>query len=165
MSVGKFVLHRFNGDEEYSVDRATILAVHDEDGFRLWFEADTDGICLKTLPDTIGLPGRPKAEVAVAIKQVEPQRLAGSKFSVPTAYDEDIDDHVASIYYLEHEDLNDNEIEVISKDGDVFHVRWTGTTTDVNYYDGSKPRTRVEIDAKFKFKDMVKWTVAESGGV
>jgi hypothetical protein len=52
MGVGKFTLHRFNGDEEYEVQRATILAVHDKDGFRLWFEAETDGVCLKSLPDT-----------------------------------------------------------------------------------------------------------------
>lgn len=160
MSVGKFVLHRFNGDEEFEVERATILAVHDEDGFRLWFEAETDGVCIKSLPDTETLRGHPKAEVAVGLKKVEPTRLVGKRFSVPAAYDEDIDDHVASIYYVEHEDLDENEIEIGARDGDVFQVRWTGTTIDVNYYDGSKPRTRVEIVAAFKFKDMAKWSDA-----
>jgi hypothetical protein len=160
MGVGKFVLHRFNGDEEYEVERATMLAVHDEDGFRLWFEAETDGVYLKSLPDTASLHGHPKAEVAVALKKIEPTRLAGKTFSVPAGYDNEIDDHVASIYYVEHEDLDDNEIAVIARDGDVFQVRWTGTTTDVNYYDGSKPRTCVEIVAAFKFKDMAKWSAA-----
>jgi len=160
MGVGRFVLHRFNGDEVYEVQRATILPVHDEDGFRLWFEAETDGVCLKSLPDTAILRGQPKAEVAVGVKKVEPTRLVGRKFSVPAAYDEEIDDHVSSIYYVEHEDLDDNQIEVTARDEDVFHVRWTGTTTDVNYYDGSKPRTRVEIDASFKFKEFAKWSDA-----
>jgi len=160
MGVGKLVLHRFNGDEEYEVERATILAVHDEDGFRLWFEAETDGVCLRRLLDTESLHGSPKAEVAVGLKKVEPTRLAGKRFSVPAAYDQEIDEHVASIYYVEHEDLDENEIEVVARDGDVFQVRWTGTTTDVNYYDGSKPRTRVEIVAAFKFKDMAKWSAA-----
>jgi hypothetical protein len=63
MGVGKFVLHRFNGDEEFEVQRATILAVHGEAGFELWFDADTDGVCLKSLSDTESLRGRPKAEV------------------------------------------------------------------------------------------------------
>ena len=160
MGVGKFVLHRFNGDEEYEVERATIFAVHDRDELRLWFEADTDGVCLKSLPDTESLRAKPKAEVAVGLKKVEPARLVGKKFSVPAAYDEEIDDHVASIYYVEHEDLDDNEVEVVARDGDVFQVRWTGTTTDVNYYDGSKPRTRVEIVAAFKFKDIAKWSAS-----
>ena len=158
MSVGKFVLHRFNGDEEYEVERATILALHEEDGFRLCFEAETDGVCLKSLPDTESLRRRPKAEITIGLKKVEPARLAGRRFSVPSAYDKEIEDHVASIYYVEHEDLDDNEIEIVARDGDVFKVRWIGTTTDVSYYDGSKPRTRVEIVAAFKFKDMTKWS-------
>ena len=158
MGVGKFILHRFNGDEEYEVQRATILAVHDEDGLRLWFEAENDGVCLKSLPDTASLHGHPKAEVAVGLKKIEPTRLAGKKFSVPAAYDHKIDNHVASIYYVEHEDLDDNLIEIDARDGDVFQVRWSGTTTDINYYDSSKPRTRVEIVAAFKFKDMAKWS-------
>src|SRR5687768_6028281 len=103
MGVGKLVLHRFNGDEEYEIQRATILAVHDEDDFRLWFEAETDGVCLKGLSDTESLGGRPRAEVAVGLKKIEPTRLAGKKFSVPAAYDEEIDAYVASIYYVEHE--------------------------------------------------------------
>jgi hypothetical protein len=160
MGIGKFVLHRFNGNEEFEIQRATILAVHDEDGFRLWFEAETEGVCVKSLPDTESLRAWPKAEVAVGLKKIEPARLIGKRFSVPAAYDKEIDDHVASIYYVEHGDLDDNEIEVIDKDGDVFKVRWTGTTTDVNYYDGSKPRTRVEIVAAFKFKEMAKWSAA-----
>jgi hypothetical protein len=158
MGVGKFVLHRFNGDEQYEVQRATILALHDEEGFRLWFEADTDGVCIKSLPDTECLHRSPKAEVAVGLNKVEPAQLAGKKFSVPTAYDERIDDFVASIYYVEHEDLDDYEIEVVARDGDLFQVHWTGTTTDVSYYDGSKPRTRVDIVAAFKFKNMAKWS-------
>lgn len=158
MGVGKFVLHRFNGDEEYVVQRATILAVHDEDGFRLWFEAETDGVCLKSLPDTETLHRHPKAEVAVGLEKIEPTRLVGKKFSVPAAYDEDIGDVVALIYYVEHENLEDNEIEIVARNGDSFQVRWIGTTTDVNYYDGSKPRTRVEIVAGFEFKDIAKWS-------
>jgi len=32
------------------------------------------------------------------------------------------------------------------KKGHAFRVQWTGTTNDVNHYDGSKPTTRVEIE-------------------
>jgi hypothetical protein len=31
MGVGKLVLYRFNGDEEYEIQRATILAYQDDD--------------------------------------------------------------------------------------------------------------------------------------
>lgn len=161
MAVGKFVLHRFNGDEEYEIQTATILAVYDEDGFRLWFDVKTEGVCRKSLPDTLELRGSPSAKVAVACKRIAPHKLVGSKFLVPFGYDADIEEDVATIYYLEHEDLDDNEIQVLRQDGDLFHVRWTGTTMDVNYHDGSKPRTSVEIEAGFRFKDMAKWLCPE----
>jgi hypothetical protein len=157
MSVGRFILHRFNGDEEFCLKSATILALHDEEGIRLWFEAETDGVRVKSLPDTASLPASPKAEVAVTLVQFDPNKLVGERFSVPAAYDEKIEDHVANIYYVEHDDLNDNIIEILAQEGNTFHVFWTGTTTDVNYYDGGKPSTRVEIDGIFTFKDMQKW--------
>ena len=53
--------------------------------------AETDGVCLNNLPDTVGLRGRPKAEVAVPIRKIDPQKLVGSKFCVPAAYDEEMD--------------------------------------------------------------------------
>lgn len=157
MSVGRFLLHRFNGLEEFSLKSAAIIAVHDEDGFRLWFEAKTDGVPLHSLPDTSGLHAHPSAEVAVALKELDPSKLSGSRFSVPNGYDEEIEDHVATIYYVEHNELNENEIEVIAQAGTDVHVHWRGTTTDVNYYDDSKPKTRVEIDGWFTFEKMQKW--------
>jgi hypothetical protein len=157
VAIGRLTLHRFAGVEEFSLKSATILAVHDEDGIRLWFEASTDGVRLQSLPVTAELPARPNAEVAVTLKELDPRKLSGNRFSVPRGYDEEIEDHVATIYYAEHDDLNENEIEVIAQDGDTFHVHWTGTTTDVNFYDGSKPKTKVEIDGWFTFKDMQKW--------
>jgi hypothetical protein len=122
------------------------------------FEAETEGVCLKSLPDTVNLHRSPKAEVAVVVDQVAPDNLAGSRFSVPNGYDESIEDQVATIYYVEHQPIDNNEVEVLSRKGDVFHVRWTGTTTDVNHYDGSQPDTRVEIDGAFVFKGIDKWS-------
>jgi hypothetical protein len=157
VAVGRFILHRFNGVEEFSVKTATMMAYHDEDGIRLWFEAKTDGVRVQGLPDTATLHARPKAEVAVTLKELDPRKLSGARFSVPHGYNEETDEYDATIYYVEHDYMNENEIEIVAQEGDIFHVYWTGTTTDVNYYDGSKPKTRVEIDARFTFKDVGKW--------
>jgi hypothetical protein len=51
----------------------------------------------------------------------------------------------------------------MSRFEDRFRVLWVGVTQDVNYYDGSKPPTRVEIDGFFRFKEMEKWTQASRG--
>jgi hypothetical protein len=67
------------------------------------------------------------------------------------------------LYSCEHEPLRNNNITVVSRTGDRFWLRWTAVTKDVNYYDGSKPPTQVEIEGKFWFKDMAKWVRAEPG--
>lgn len=63
--------------------------------------------------------------------------------------DEESEDYVTRIYYCEHQEMDDNLIEVLERDGKRFRVRITGTCADVNFYDGSKPRTSVTIDAWF----------------
>ena len=46
----------------------------------------------------------------------------------------------------------------VSRTEDRFWLRWTAVTQDVNYYDGSKPATRVEIEGEFLFvTDVKKW--------
>jgi hypothetical protein len=52
MSVGKMTLHRFNGDEIYSVESATIEHMKDEDGsYLVTFRAETGDTPIQTLPD------------------------------------------------------------------------------------------------------------------
>jgi hypothetical protein len=63
----------------------------------------------------------------------------------------------AALYYCEHQPLRENHISVLSRAGDRFCLRWTAVTQDVNYYDGSKPLTRVEIEGEFLFKDISEW--------
>ncbi len=62
---------------------------------------------------------------------------------MPHGYDEEEEDHLAMIYYSDHDVLDDNEIKIVSKKGQAYEVQWTGTTKDVNHYDeSSKPKTR-----------------------
>jgi hypothetical protein len=128
---------------------ATLQATHQGRNYQLCFGVRTDGVCVKSLPDTADLKARPNAEVTVTGKGLAPSKLVGKTFTVPRGYDEELEDHVATIYYVDHDDLDENEIKILSKKGKMFRVHWTGTTKDVNHYDGSKPTTRVEIDATF----------------
>jgi hypothetical protein len=157
MERGTFVLHRFNGDEIYRIKSARMLVCKGEDGIWLWFEVDTERPAIQTVPDTAELEMRPSAEVAVILPSLDATDLVGSHFSVPAGYDDQFGDYLAKIYYCEHEVLDNNEIDVLGRESNVFHVRWTATTMDVNYYDGSKPETRVEIDGDFVFDDVHEW--------
>jgi hypothetical protein len=160
MDVGTFVLHRFNGDETYAVKKATIEAFEKDHGIDLFLYVDTRAKPIQTLPDTAELDGRPNAEVHVRLKKLDASKLVGRRFSVPAGYSEELEDHVALIYYCDHADLNRNVVRILEQQGNQFLVHWTGTTTDVNYYDGSKPDTKVEIKAWFTFKGMKKWASA-----
>ena len=104
---------------------------------------------------TADLGGSPNADVSVILDTLQADKLVGRQFSVPAAYDEELGDHMARFYYVEHEDLSDNEVVILAQNGASFHVRWTGTTTDINFCDGSKPDTRVEIDGWLDVSDDV----------
>jgi hypothetical protein len=162
MEVGTLILHRFNGDEIYRVCQAIMQAALDEDGdVALSLYVDTNVKPVQTLPDTEELRQHPNAEVQVTLQKLDVSRLVGRRFSVPTAYSEAKEDHVAGIYYCDHKDLNKNLVRILEQDRNKFLVHWTGTTGDMNYYDGSKPGTKVEIKAWFIFKGMREWANPE----
>src|SRR5215475_7492506 len=157
MAEGLLTLRRFNGEEVYRTKTAVMWAYQVDGGAMLWFEVATERPALQTCPDTAEMGMNPSAQVGVRVESIDLARLAGSRFSIPVAYDESTEEHVATLYYCEHEDLDENEIQILERKADYFHVLWTGTTNDVNYYDGSKPRARVEIQAWFEFEDIEKW--------
>ncbi len=149
MEIGRFVLHRFNGDEIYRLKSATIQLAQYEGRPRLTFAVETEEGAIQTSPDTADFPTTPNAEASVILDHFDKEHLVGRQFLVPTGYVEQFGDYVAMLYYYEHDDLNNNVIEVVGRDGDLFHVHWTATATDVNYYDGSKLDTEIVIAGMF----------------
>jgi hypothetical protein len=157
METGTFVLHRFNGDEIYAVKSATLEAFEEDDAIDLFLYVNTKDMSLQTLPDSAELNQRPNAEVYITLKTLVVSKLVGRRFSVPTSWCEEKEDHVSCIYYYEHKDLRKKVVRFLEQQGSKFLIHWTGTTPHVNYYDGSKPETKVEIKAWFTFKGMRKW--------
>lgn len=157
---GRFVLHRFNGDEVYRLASADlwVSAPEGSEGpVTLWFEVAADSADARRCEDTESLGMAPTAEVGVELPGVEPpgadaDALVGREFVMPGVRSDDEDSCMSLLYYCEHQPLCDNRITVLSRDGDRFRLRWTAVTQDVNYYDGSKPPTRVEIEGDFLFR-------------
>jgi hypothetical protein len=102
----------------------------------------------------------PNAEVGIDLPELHPDKLVGRDFVMAGTQSDDEDSCMSLLYYCEHEPLRDNRIRVVSRAGDMFRLRWTAVTVDVNYYDGSKPPTRVEIEGEFLFKDIGKYVRA-----
>lgn len=156
MASGEFILRRFNGDEVFRLGAATILASRTEDGIRIDLDAETDGVAIKAVSDTAEHPANPRAEVAIIVEALDAAQLVGQRFVVPRGRTDD--DDLASLYYYEHDDLNDNAIEFVERTGELFRVRWAGRARDVNFDDGSKPETTIEIDGWFRFEEFKRWS-------
>lgn len=152
METETLVLHRFNGDEVYAVKSATLQVFPRDGAFDLFLYVNTKAKALKLLPDTKGLNARPNAEVYIEVESPDASKFVGRRFSIPKSWSDEVGDHVSCIYYCEHSDLNNNEVQILEQKEDKFLVHWTGSTTDVNHYDGSKPDTNVEIKAWFTLK-------------
>jgi WD40 repeat protein len=157
---GRFILHRFNGDEVYRFESAVLWASRNKRGVTLWFEVKADPANAQRCEDTAELRMSPNAEVGIDLPDLDAADLVGREFSIPGTTSDDEDSSMSLLYYCEHEPLRENRIVVVSRAGDRFRLRWTAVATDVNYYDGSKPTTRVEIEGEFVFKDIGKWVRA-----
>ena len=149
MSVGILKLNRFNGQEQFAISEATILLCNDNGYSNLSFEIETEEKPIKTLPDTENLYARPNAEFIVQVTDFSWENLIDRSFEIPQGYDEETGEFLTRLYYCEHESTDENVIKVIERKADRFRVKIEATCTDVNYYDGSKPQTKIEIDAWF----------------
>ena len=151
MSVGTMTLQRFNGEEAYAIDSAKIEHCKTEGGgYSVTFRAEASKVPIRTLPDTESLNARPFAEITLHL--AKPPALAltvGQTFSLPKGYNEATGEYHTNFYYCEHEPLDNNEVVVLEREGLRVKARLSGTTTDVNFYDGSKPETKVVVEADF----------------
>ncbi len=146
--VGKLILHRYNGDEEFVLEEAVISIEPDGDNLWLILEAETNGTVVKSLPDTEPLNATPSAYLSTSLKNPNVKDLSGLRVSIKDSQE----DNDTTFYYVEHQSLQSNEIEFISKKKMQYMVKWKGLTTDVNNYDGSVPPTSIEIEGWFTLK-------------
>lgn len=156
MSKGKLTLKRFNGVEEFEVSEAEIYAWEDEGKISLNLEISAKKP-LSTLPDTKEIKARPSAEVTIYLESLNPNELIGKSFTIERGMNDETEEWDGRFYYCEHEDLNKNTVHFVSRDGDLYNIKWSGFTQDVNYYDGSKPDTQVIIEAAFNFGKSNEW--------
>ena len=145
-----FELRRFNGVESYKVEMASCNSYQREGATEAVFVVTTSG-CNASLLDTEGLRATPSIEIG--FRTCEPLSSifnAGAKYSNLPEYDEDLEEWMTNLYYCEHQGIDNVTVEIESVDSGTVMATIEGTTTDVNYYDGSKPDTTVLVRAVFK---------------
>ena len=144
-------LKRFKGDEIFGVEKATVDFYIAEDGqFATTFRIDSATPPIQSLPDTEALHARPFAELMLYLpKHPGLAMLTGRSCALARGYGDASGEHLTNFYYCSHELVDDVEINVIKRHLDRAHLRITGQTGDVNFYDGSKLPAKILIEAEF----------------
>jgi len=108
------------------------------------------GPATKTLPDTEALKAKPEVELSLFVDEADWEALVGEHFEIPDSYNEDSQDFMTRIRYIEHEELVNCSIEVLERDEEGnFKVRIQGNCWDVLDSDDEKPEALVKIEGWF----------------
>jgi hypothetical protein len=102
---GRFILHRFSGDEVYRFETAVMWAYANEPGVTLWFEVSADSDALQRCEDTAEMGMSPNAEVGINLPELDADQLVGREFAIPGTKSDDEDSCMSLLYYCEHEPL------------------------------------------------------------
>jgi hypothetical protein len=137
---GTLTFHHPDGDEVFALQSATLKTIRHPGEVELFLYVRGAG-------QVGGRRQLTNAEVSVFLPEFDPATLAGRRFEVPRSYADEREDHVSSVYYFEHNDLNRNVVEVVGREGGGYRVRWSGVMGD----DGDEAVSRVVIDAVFAF--------------
>jgi len=145
-----FELRRFNGVESYDVETAKCNSYQREGATEAVFVVTTSR-CNASLSDTEELYATPNIEIGFKIcEPLSSIFTAGAKYSNLPEYDEDLEEWMTNLYYCEHQGVDNVTVEIESADSGTVTATIQGTTTDINYYDGSKPDTTVFVRAVFQ---------------
>ena len=84
------------------------------------------------------------ADAKLIAQTGDPTVLFSVPIVIPLGYSEETEDYLATLYYYEHEDLDENTIVCDHQIGSLFRLRWTGRSG----------RVSVDIRADFKFEGL-----------
>src|SRR5262249_11245395 len=95
---GRFLLHRFNGDEVYRFESAVLWAHETEQGVTLWFEVKADPENAQRCEDTAEMGMSPNAEVGIGLPDLDADELVGREFVIPGTKSDDEDSCMSLLY-------------------------------------------------------------------
>jgi len=140
-SLGKLKMTRFCGTVEYDVSKANVRLSTDHKSYIFEIE-ETNA----TAGDTSELEDNPSMEAFYYETAASFETLLGQDIRITKGYDSNRQDHVATFNLVEFEDLNENIIRVLEVQPNRVRVKWTATTQDPVFYDGSKPAAIIECE-------------------
>lgn len=150
--MNQLTITRFNGTEVFPIESAHLFTVGDSEDLVLWFEIEATEEGATFNADTAEYPASPSAQLGIKVAQFDPSKLVGQQFKHPGISSDDEDACYALFYYYEHQPVWDNQVSILSQSSNIFKICWIARTSDVNYYDGSQPDAKIEINADFTLK-------------
>lgn len=108
---------------------------------------------IQTLEDTVKLKAQPDLRITIPLLSDADKALNDTlHFELLTGIEKETGDPIASLYYAEHQGLDNNIIDIRRVGDNLYYVTWRAETCDVNFYDGSKPVTVVEVETEAQLK-------------
>jgi len=140
---------RFNGTEEYEISKSTWNIYEDDGKINLCIYLDSKK-AIKQNEDLVdGFQGL-NWELNLVKKILKDKELIkGFKAKIPEGYDEKCDGWITNFYYFEHDGSDKNTIEIVQRKGEKLLIKLTGEIVDVNFYDDSKPKSKLTALAWF----------------
>lgn len=146
------ILERFCGEESYPVKSAEWYILDGDgtwdDPYSLWLEVKC-GAGEKLSEDTKSLAAEPNLDISFDALHLKNEEI---KAGLVMENENEEDESTALMYYCDHQPTRKNRMEVLERDGDSLVIKITAKTTDVNYYDGSKPDNKIEVVARFQLR-------------
>lgn len=149
---GELRMDRFNGRETYRITWARWNLYEDESAgwMNLWLEVWC-GEAIAQAEDTAYLGGSPSWELNFIGEELSDLALVpGFRQEIPRGYDKTREGWITNFHFCEHDGSDANTLAVLDRDGDRLLLRLTGEVIDVNYYDDSKPRSKLLVETWFE---------------
>jgi hypothetical protein len=125
----RLIVHWARGAEHFALERATWNTYQEEGRAFATFLVRTSRV-LKTRNEAGGNHPLPFWELTAMRSGLTPIAITpGTTLSIPSGYDEDAEEYVVDFYYHEHEQSDDNRIEILQVEGTRVKVRITGKDT------------------------------------
>ena len=141
-------VNRFLGLEVYHIETAEWNLYHDEEDGRmnLWVRLDCDR-AIKQFEDTEYTNTIPNWEINLIESEIV--IAEGFEATVPEGYDESRGGWITNFYAGSHDGSDKNTVRILEVDGDKLLLRLTGEIVDPNFYDDSKPRSKILVETWF----------------
>lgn len=143
----ELLIHRFLGSEIYHIEVAEWNLYNQEAGnMNFWIRLVCD-TAIKQFDDTAYTLTIPCWELNLKGQAFVLEE--GFEATIPEGYDGSKGGFIANFCALDLEESDNNTVRIVKKQGDKLLLKLYGEVKDLNFYDGSKPKSKLVAETWF----------------